>query len=89
MSRVEARTVEYFAVEVKTGREMRVPHITPELAEKWTGEGLFIVTRETRALVPIFGALQTVLPEPQEPRGSNDKPTLESMGIEPGQASPL
>lgn len=63
-NRVEARTVEYFAID-KTGREMRVPQITPELAEQWTAEGLHIVTRETRALVPVFGALQTVLPKPE------------------------
>ncbi len=65
-ARVEERIVEYFAVDLATGREMHVPHITVELAERWTGEGLHIVTRETRRLVPVFGALQTVLPEPVE-----------------------
>lgn len=61
--RVEARTVEYFAID-QIGREMHVPHITAELAERWTAEGLHIVTRERRRLVPIFGVLQTVLREP-------------------------
>lgn len=63
MPQVEERTIEYVAID-KTGREMRVPHITEELAAKWVSEeGVHLVTRERRRLVPVFGALQTVLPE--------------------------
>lgn len=63
--RVEERVIEYVAID-KTGREMLVPHITPELAAKWVAEeGVHIVTRERRRLVPVFGSLQTVLPEPE------------------------
>lgn len=71
--RVEERVVEYVAID-KTGREMLVPHITEELAAKWVNEdGVHIVTRERRRLVPVFGALQTVLPEPLPPAPRCDK----------------
>lgn len=94
MSRVEARTVEYFAIDLTTGREMHVPHITEELAAKWTQEGLHIVTRETRQLVPIFGVLQTVLPEPEPlpvvcgKAYTGARATMGMCGFDPGHSGP-
>lgn len=69
--RVEQRVVEYVAID-PTGREMLVPHITEELAAKWVAEdGVHIVTRERRQLVPVFGVLQTLVPEQTEPARCN------------------